>query len=253
MSFQEDFINLIKDDAVKQQQKYGIPAAIIIAQACLETGYGQYICKDMNTGKDSKNLFNIKGEGNNGYVLVLTKEYQNGVETQVQAKFKAYKTYEDSFADHAALFETDRYKSCMEAKDDPVQFAYKLKECGYATDPEYPQKLIGIMERYDLLSLQIDEIAALLDAFKEAGLLNSPALWEKVFKGEAKANAEYSQILLMNMMKKLNVDVIAVMVDQLKEKNVINTPALWSEVFKGKTVVNAEYAKIFLKNLQKQL
>lgn len=147
----QEFIDSIKNDALRYQQKSGIPASIIIAQACLETGYGKYVCKDIVTGKDSKNLFNIKGIGNNGFVLVWTTEYYDGVKTKVQARFKAYKTYEDSFADYAKLLLINRYKPAMAVKDNPIEFANKLYECGYATDPNYADKLIWIMKNYRLL------------------------------------------------------------------------------------------------------
>lgn len=154
MSNPQNFINSIKDDALKYQTKFGVPASIIIAQACLETGYGKSVCKDINSGLDSKNLFNIKGEGSNGHVTVWTTEFYSGVRTKVQANFRAYKTYEDSFADHARLLLTNRYKPCMAVKNDSIKFAQKLYDCGYATDPKYASKLIWIMNQYGLLNLK---------------------------------------------------------------------------------------------------
>jgi len=150
----QEFINQIKGHALKSQAKTGVPAAIIIAQACLETGYGKFLCKDIITGKNSLNLFNIKGDGPNGFVWCWTTEYYNGVKQKVKAKFRAYRNYEESFIDHAKLLQKPRYAPCMVVKDDPIAFAQKLQECGYATDPNYADKLIRVMKTFNLLNLK---------------------------------------------------------------------------------------------------
>lgn len=155
MSYQQDFVTSIIPDALKYQVSSGVPAAVIVAQACLETGYGKSVCHDKDTGKDSKNLFNIKGTGSAGSVQVWTTEYVGGVRQKVVANFRAYRTYQESFADHAKLLTTaSRYAGCMRAKNDPEEFARQLQKAGYATDPQYANKLILIMRRHVLLTLK---------------------------------------------------------------------------------------------------
>lgn len=145
-----DFIAWVLENAVQMQQKYNLPAAVITAQACLETGYGKHIAADMNTGQFSYNLFSIKGEGPAGSVLITTTEYINGVKTRVRHHFRAYHNYEQSFEDLAQLMYLERYKPCRDAASDLDEYARQLKRCGYATDPDYDKKLIWIMNNYNL-------------------------------------------------------------------------------------------------------
>lgn len=140
------FITDVMEAAVQIQIKYGLPAACLTAQACLETGYGKSVCKDINTGQYSYNIFNIKGSGPAGSVYVKTWEVYNGVSQSVMAYFRAYNNYEESFSDYVKLITTSsRYAPCVAAKDDPDEYARQLQKCGYATDPDYPVKLISIM------------------------------------------------------------------------------------------------------------
>jgi len=145
------FITDVMQAAVQIQIKYGLPAACLTAQVCLETGYGKYVCKDINTGQYSYNLFNIKGKGPAGSVYVKTWEVYNGVSQTVYDYFCAYNDYEESFAGYVKLITgSSRYAPCVAAKDDPDEYARQLQRCGYATDPAYPTKLINIMNANSL-------------------------------------------------------------------------------------------------------
>ena len=65
--------------------------------------------------------------------------------------FRAYDSISDSFVDHGLFFvENGRYATAMAVKNDPKQFARAVNQAGYATDPAYASKLIGLMDRYDL-------------------------------------------------------------------------------------------------------
>lgn len=155
----KDFIDDVMKEAVNIQLQHNLPAAAITAQACLETRYGEKVCTDIHTGQYSYNLFNIKGEGPAGSVLVVTTEYYRGVKKRVLARFKAYHNFEESFADYVELMSKERYAPCREAGDNPDEYARQLYACGYATDPNYSRNMIKIMDMYGLREIAEELLA----------------------------------------------------------------------------------------------
>lgn len=132
----------------------GMSASLQTAQAILETGWGQYVPRDKYSGKNSYNLFGIKGSGPNGYVISNTWEVYNGIRYRVDDKFRAYNNVEEGWNDHKNfLLNSDRYKPVIETMYDGYLSAWSIKTAGYATDPEYPQKLMRIMDLYNLREL----------------------------------------------------------------------------------------------------
>jgi len=149
---QQEFIAAVMKAAAEIQKKYGLPAATITAQACLETGYGKYVLKQ--GAKYSYNLFNIKGSGPAGSVSVVAWEVVNGKKVDVKSNFRAYNNFEESFEDYSKLIiGYSRYAPAVAVKGNPDEYARQLQKCGYATDPAYPQKLISIMNQYNLREL----------------------------------------------------------------------------------------------------
>lgn len=143
--------------AVKSYQQTGMSAALQVAQAILETGWGQYVPVDKYTGQFSNNLFGIKGEGSAGSIVSTTWEVYNGKSYTVDAYFRAYNDPAESWADHKELLLTKPwYAEFRAVMSDPVLGAWGLRKGGYATDPEYPTKLIRIMKENNLF--QLDEI-----------------------------------------------------------------------------------------------
>ena len=121
----------------------GIPAAFMVSQAALETGWGRKEILHAN-GSTSHNLFGIKAGPNwKGPVAeVWTTEFVNGQPQRVRAQFRAYASYEESFADYAKLLQdSPRYADVMRHRNDATAFAANLQKAGYATDPEYADKL----------------------------------------------------------------------------------------------------------------
>ena len=121
----------------------GIPAAFMVSQAALETGWGRKEILHAD-GSTSFNLFGIKAGPNwKGPVAeVWTTEYVNGQPQRVKAQFRAYSSYEESFADYARLLQdSPRYAGVMRARGDASAFAANLQKAGYATDPAYADKL----------------------------------------------------------------------------------------------------------------
>jgi flagellum-specific peptidoglycan hydrolase FlgJ len=152
VSMQTDFIASVLPGAMTIQARTGIPAAVMIAQAIQETGWGKYVTKDAKTGRNSFNLFNIKGSGPAGYVTARTWEVYGGETVKINANFRAYHNYEESFDDYAKLIAgTKRYAPAMAVKHDPEEFARAIHRCGYATDPNYSKTLISIMRTWNLI------------------------------------------------------------------------------------------------------
>jgi len=150
---------------VEIQRQTGLPASIMVAQCALETGYGQYIIKNQKTGQNTYNLFCIKGEGPAGTVLITTLEYKEDKLVTVDSYFKAYHSYEESFADYVSvIFRNSRYEPAIAVANNPEKYARQLQACGYATDPTYASKLIKIAEKWNLF----ERVEALIKEQEEA-------------------------------------------------------------------------------------
>jgi flagellar protein FlgJ len=137
------FVNKLSDAASKVEQASGIPASFMLGQAGHETAWGQHEIK-MKGGAPSFNLFGIKaGAGWTGKVAeVTTTEYTNGVAEKKIAKFRAYDSYEESFKDYARMIsDSPRYAQVKHQTSSVHAFASGLQKAGYATDPEYANKL----------------------------------------------------------------------------------------------------------------
>lgn len=140
-SHQEKYIDKYAYIAVSEMYRSGVPASITLAQGLLESGYGR-----SELALKSNNHFGIKCH--NGW--------QGGkVYHDDDAKgecFRKYDTPEESYRDHSDFLRyRDRYKFLFDYKiTDYKSWAYGLKKAGYATDPNYPRKLINLIEEYQL-------------------------------------------------------------------------------------------------------
>ena len=142
---QQAFVNLVAPGAIAAQQRYGIPAAVTIAQAIDESGWGQ---SELATA--DHNLFGIKGTGTAGRDMRPTQEYENGIWVTRTAPFRVYHNIAESIADHSQLLATDHaYQHAMAARHAPDAFAAALTGV-YATDPNYGSNLIALMRLYNL-------------------------------------------------------------------------------------------------------
>jgi flagellum-specific peptidoglycan hydrolase FlgJ len=142
---QQAFINQIAPGAIAAQQRFGVPAAVTIAQAIDESSWG-----NSQLAAHDYNLFGIKGGGPAGSVTLPTQEYENGQWVTVQAQFRAYHNISESISDHAELLATSSYyQRAMADRAMPDAFAHDLTGV-YATDPEYGTNLISLMRLYNL-------------------------------------------------------------------------------------------------------
>lgn len=137
---QHKYIAKYADMAVRERVRAGVPASITLAQGMLESGNGQ-----SELAVKANNHFGIKCHDWKG-----AKTYYN--DDRRGECFRKYKDVEDSFRDHSDFLRyRDRYKFLFEFDvTDYKSWAYGLKKAGYATDPAYPQKLIRLIEEYDL-------------------------------------------------------------------------------------------------------
>ena len=143
----KEYISKYDYVAKNNMKKYGIPASIILAQGILESGAGRgTLCVNAN------NHFGIKCHND------WTGEKVYHDDDSEQECFRKYKLAAESFDDHS-LFLTSRgrYATLFKLdKDDYKAWARGLRAAGYATDPKYPEKLIGLIERYDLAKIDAE-------------------------------------------------------------------------------------------------
>jgi flagellar protein FlgJ len=138
-----DFVSQHQQAAVKVSQASGIPAPFMLGQAGLESGWGKHEIRHKD-GSSSFNLFGIKaGADWKGKVAeVMTTEYIQNQAVKVVARFRAYDSYADSFKDYAKLITgSARYAKAAENMHSAQSYAANLQQAGYATDPQYAQKL----------------------------------------------------------------------------------------------------------------
>lgn len=128
-----------------------ILASITIAQAAIESGWGQHA--------PGFNLFGIKAdsEWNGSYTTQPTHEYVNGRYVAIEARFRAYPGYQASLEDHAAfLLQNPRYAPALAAASKGAQaYAQQLQACGYSTNPQYAHLLMEIVNTHDLTSYDV--------------------------------------------------------------------------------------------------
>ncbi len=145
-----DFKNIMTKHADIASAKSGIPSQLMLGQAALESGWGKRQIKGQD-GTESYNLFGIKAnKGWDGKVVeTLTTEYINGVKQKRVEQFRAYDSYADSFADFAKLMtDNPRYKNVLNNLDNPAAYANAMQKAGYATDPNYAQKLTNVIQKF---------------------------------------------------------------------------------------------------------
>ena len=138
-----NFVRDLWPQAEQAGQLLGVDPRHLIAQAALETNWGHNIPQD-SAGRSSNNLFGIKtsADWSGSTVTSGTQEFQNGVAASTSAQFKAYATPAQSFQDYVALLrDNPRYSSALNTGGDVQAFATGLQRGGYATDPDYANKI----------------------------------------------------------------------------------------------------------------
>jgi len=145
----DDFVNTLMPFAEQAAAELDLAPQVLIAQAALETGWGKHIQKLPN-GNSSYNLFNIKSSSawDGPEVNIKTLEYKNGVAERSNASFRVYASLQDSFDDYVQFIKSNpRYQEALKVTNDPEAYTFELQKAGYATDPDYAEKINNIYQR----------------------------------------------------------------------------------------------------------
>lgn len=159
------YIAKYREMAIEQQIKHRIPAAITMAQGLLESSAGQ-----SELAVKANNHFGIKCASD-----WVGRTYTHDDETKNEC-FRQYASAADSYEDHSLFLQRKRYEGLFALPlADYKGWAHGLKACGYATDPKYADKLIRIIELYNLQSLTLDK------DLQQAGLVSTKdTTWQGV-------------------------------------------------------------------------
>lgn len=155
----EDFINRISADAIKAWKNYKILPSLTIAQAILESDSG-----NSELAVKANALFGIKAHTDKSWPKTYKKEtweWANGQNVKVMADFKAYRSWSESIEDRSKYLTNRKIGDILIYKEvigerDYKKACRKIFEAGYATDPKYPDKLISLIERYNLTKFDKD-------------------------------------------------------------------------------------------------
>jgi flagellar protein FlgJ len=143
------FVEKLTPYAKKAAAALGVQPEALLAQAALETGWGKLQTK-LADGSPSFNLFNIKADKrwDGDKATVSTLEYRDGVPVRENASFRAYESYEQAFDDYARFIQQNsRSQDELKNASDSKKYLKGLQEAGYATDPEYANKILNVLEK----------------------------------------------------------------------------------------------------------
>ncbi len=142
--------------AQRETALYGVPTSVALAQSILESGWG-----GSTLATQANAYFGIKCNSSSspyptGCYSITTTEYVNGVPTPVVASFRSYASVDNSFLDHGYfLSHSSRYAAAFAYEQNPDQFIREVAKAGYATDPNYPARVIAIMVQYNLYAFDL--------------------------------------------------------------------------------------------------
>jgi flagellar protein FlgJ len=140
------FVDAITPHAERAAKELGIPARVLVAQAALETGWGQKAIRNAD-GSDSHNYFGIKAHGGwqGATTDTLTHEYVGGEKRAERAGFRSYGSVGEAFDDYVAFIKDNpRYADALRHGGDAQRYVAGLQQAGYATDPGYAAKIARI-------------------------------------------------------------------------------------------------------------
>jgi peptidoglycan hydrolase FlgJ len=158
-----EFISKLLPQAQEAGQELGVDPRHLIAQAALETNWGQAMPHDAS-GRSSNNLFGVKASSGAGAgtLSARTTEYENGAAVSEIGQFRSYDSASASFQDYVALLRgSSRYAAALNTGSDTRAFASALQQGGYATDPNYARKIAAIAGTVDIQSAALKSAGTL--------------------------------------------------------------------------------------------
>lgn len=144
-----DFVSALLPLAESAAKKLKLDPKLLLAQAALETGWGKFIMHD-ESGKPGFNLFGIKADRDwqGESIKINTLEVENQQVKKVNASFRKYDSFSDSFEDYVNFIQQNpRYEKALEAAGNAKEYIKQLQTSGYATDPDYAKKIIKIFSQ----------------------------------------------------------------------------------------------------------
>jgi flagellar protein FlgJ len=159
----EDFIRQLHPYAQQAAKELGVEPRVILAQAALETGWGRSLIKNSN-GESSFNLFNIKADkswhGKQAQVPAL--EFEQGIAKKVNAGFRSYGSFQESFQDYVAFIKNNpRYGDALKQAGNGERYLHELQRAGYATDPNYANKIMNIYHSNTMAEFEPETVVAM--------------------------------------------------------------------------------------------
>ena len=141
-----DFVQYAKSQSSEAADKLGVSSDVIVAIAALETGWGKHVPSD--SSGSSNNYFGIKADQrwHGEQVESQTLEFEQGVFNKLAQSFRAYGTLAESINDFANfLLGNERYATALEFAGDAKRFLQEIQQAGYATDPQYAEKVLNVL------------------------------------------------------------------------------------------------------------
>ena len=184
------YIDTYKDLAVQQMQIHGIPASITLAQGLFESGAGR-----SELAIKANNHFGIKkGVGWTGKVYAKADDRPDD-------QFRVYSSVKQSYEDHSTFLKAKRYSPLFQLDIlDYKGWAKGLKQCGYATNPAYAQRLIDIIELYGLHDIDLEAVEKRKKSrhHKAATSSDDEFVYDSGGRKQQIVNGRYSRDLLVN-------------------------------------------------------
>ena len=159
----DEFVKRLHPLAVQAARELGVEPKVILAQAALESGWGRSTIKNGN-GDNTFNLFNIKADKSwqGKQAQVATLEFDQGVAKKVNAGFRSYDSFEESFRDYVDFIKSNpRYGDALKKVGNAEQYMRELQRAGYASDPKYADKVMSIYQGNTMADFEPDVIMAM--------------------------------------------------------------------------------------------
>lgn len=158
-----DFVRQLQPYAEQAAKELGIEPKVLLAQAALETGWGRSVRKN-NDGSNTFNLFNIKADKawQGKQARTSTLEFEHGVTKKVKAGFRSYPSFEESFKDYVAFIKSNpRYGDALKQVGNGNRYLQELQQAGYATDPNYANKVMRISNGNTMNAFMSETVVAM--------------------------------------------------------------------------------------------